>query len=238
MTNEEESVSSSHVQKNHPSSSIIDEKGSVTKDKTKLVAQVYSQVEGVGFDETFAPVARLETIRLVLGLSFLELESKSVNTRRGKYQVRSTSVGSEDDSSRMNMHGVSPPDPTKESLFPNPVDSIVLKNVGHYESNVSDMDSNESDDVPLIHILKQRVFGKNTQLDSGVPGASNIIPSQSGHSVSLHSSSSSSKNNVPASNIPHHSSDNFFQGLDNVDQESNPEHVEPESVHTSNDRAS
>lgn len=100
------------------------------------------------------------------------------------------------------------------------------------------MDSNESDDVPLIHILKQRVFGKSTQLDSGVPGASNIIPSQSGHSVSLHFSSSSSKNNVPASNIPHHSSDNSSQGLDNVDQESNPEHVEPESVHTSNDRAS
>ncbi|KAA0053468.1 gag-pol polyprotein [Cucumis melo var. makuwa] len=43
-----------------------DEAGSVTKNKARLVAQGYTQVEGVDFDETFAPVARLEAIRLLL----------------------------------------------------------------------------------------------------------------------------------------------------------------------------
>ncbi|MCI40307.1 peroxidase 4-like, partial [Trifolium medium] len=36
-----------------------DEKGIVTRNKTRLVAQGYTQVEGLDFDETFAPVARL-----------------------------------------------------------------------------------------------------------------------------------------------------------------------------------
>jgi hypothetical protein len=36
------------------------------KNKTCLVAQGYSQVEGLDFGETFAPVARLEAIRILL----------------------------------------------------------------------------------------------------------------------------------------------------------------------------
>jgi hypothetical protein len=46
-----------------------DEQGIVTKNKAILVAQGYSQVEGVDFDETFAPVACLESIRLLLGVA-------------------------------------------------------------------------------------------------------------------------------------------------------------------------
>ncbi|TYK27300.1 envelope-like protein [Cucumis melo var. makuwa] len=38
----------------------------VTKNKARLVVQGYAQVEGVDFDETFALVARLEAIRLLL----------------------------------------------------------------------------------------------------------------------------------------------------------------------------
>ncbi|KAA0035790.1 putative gag-pol polyprotein [Cucumis melo var. makuwa] len=43
--------------------------GYVTKNKARLVAQGYAQVEGINFDETFAPVARLNAIRLLLGIS-------------------------------------------------------------------------------------------------------------------------------------------------------------------------
>jgi hypothetical protein len=43
-----------------------DEHGVVTRNKARLVAKGYSQVEGLDFDETFALVARLESIRILL----------------------------------------------------------------------------------------------------------------------------------------------------------------------------
>ncbi|KAK1627194.1 hypothetical protein QYE76_001509 [Lolium multiflorum] len=43
-----------------------DEHGIVVRNKARLVAQGYSQVEGVDYGETFAPVARLESIRILL----------------------------------------------------------------------------------------------------------------------------------------------------------------------------
>jgi hypothetical protein len=46
-----------------------DEHGLVVRNKAKLVAKGYSQVEGIDFGETFAPVARLEVIRLLLAYS-------------------------------------------------------------------------------------------------------------------------------------------------------------------------
>ncbi|KAL4032863.1 hypothetical protein IC575_005946 [Cucumis melo] len=49
-----------------------DESGCVTKNKARLLAQGYTQVEGIDFDETFAPVARLEAIRLLLGISCIQ----------------------------------------------------------------------------------------------------------------------------------------------------------------------
>lgn len=48
-----------------------DESGVVTRNKARLVAQGYTQIEGVDFDETFAPVARLESIRLMLAVACL-----------------------------------------------------------------------------------------------------------------------------------------------------------------------
>ena len=48
-----------------------DEKGHAIRNKARLVAQGYSQVEGGDFDETFAPVARLEAIRLLLSIYHL-----------------------------------------------------------------------------------------------------------------------------------------------------------------------
>ena len=46
-----------------------DEKGNVIRNKSRLVGQGYTQIEGVDFDETFAPVARLESIRLLFGMA-------------------------------------------------------------------------------------------------------------------------------------------------------------------------
>ena len=44
----------------------LDENGYVTRNKARLVAKGYNQEEGINFDETFALVARLEAIRLLL----------------------------------------------------------------------------------------------------------------------------------------------------------------------------
>jgi hypothetical protein len=43
--------------------------GEVVKHKARLVAKGYSQREGIDFDEMFAPVARLETVRVLLALA-------------------------------------------------------------------------------------------------------------------------------------------------------------------------
>ncbi|GKC34307.1 retrovirus-related pol polyprotein from transposon TNT 1-94 [Tanacetum coccineum] len=44
----------------------LDENGIVTRNKARLVAQGYNQQEGIDYDETYAPVARLESIRILL----------------------------------------------------------------------------------------------------------------------------------------------------------------------------
>ncbi|GJT81313.1 retrovirus-related pol polyprotein from transposon TNT 1-94 [Tanacetum coccineum] len=43
-----------------------DEHGTTTKNKARLVAQGYSQEEGIDYDETFTPVATMEAIRIFL----------------------------------------------------------------------------------------------------------------------------------------------------------------------------
>ena len=46
-----------------------DKEGNVILNKARLVAQGYSQMEGVDYDETFALVARMESIRIHLALA-------------------------------------------------------------------------------------------------------------------------------------------------------------------------
>ena len=46
-----------------------DEHGIVVRNKARLVAQGFSQVEGIDFGETFAPVARLESIRILIAFA-------------------------------------------------------------------------------------------------------------------------------------------------------------------------
>jgi hypothetical protein len=58
--------------------------GEVVRNKARLVAQGYSQVEGLDFGETFAPVAHLEAIRILLafaaskGFKLYQMDVKSV----------------------------------------------------------------------------------------------------------------------------------------------------------------
>jgi hypothetical protein len=45
------------------------ENGEMVRNKSRLVAQVYSQKEKIDYEETFAPVPRLEAIRILLAFS-------------------------------------------------------------------------------------------------------------------------------------------------------------------------
>ena len=47
----------------------MDENGIIIKNKARLVAQGYNQQEGIDYEETFAPVARLEYIRMLLAFA-------------------------------------------------------------------------------------------------------------------------------------------------------------------------
>ncbi|KAJ3709158.1 hypothetical protein LUZ61_012863 [Rhynchospora tenuis] len=61
----------------------LDEYGNVVRNKARLVAQGYKQQEGINFEETFAPVARLESIRMLLafaankGFTLFQMDVKS-----------------------------------------------------------------------------------------------------------------------------------------------------------------
>ena len=46
-----------------------DEDGEIIQNKSWLVAQGYTEVEGVDFDESFAPMARLEYIRILMSIA-------------------------------------------------------------------------------------------------------------------------------------------------------------------------
>lgn len=47
----------------------MNEEGELVRNKTRLVCKVYAQVEGICFEETFAPVERLEGSKMFLAFS-------------------------------------------------------------------------------------------------------------------------------------------------------------------------
>jgi hypothetical protein len=59
------------------------EDGEIVRNKARLVAQGFSQVEGLDFGKIFAPIARLEAIRILLafaaskGFKFYQMDVKS-----------------------------------------------------------------------------------------------------------------------------------------------------------------
>ena len=50
----------------------MDEHGVITRNNARLVAKGYNQEEGINYDETYAPVARLEAVRLLLAFSSIK----------------------------------------------------------------------------------------------------------------------------------------------------------------------
>ena len=47
----------------------LNEHGTIIRNKARLVVQGYNQEEGIDYDETFAPVARIEAIRLLIAFA-------------------------------------------------------------------------------------------------------------------------------------------------------------------------
>ena len=62
----------------------LDENGVISRNKYRLVVQRYNQEEGIDYDETFAPVARTEAIRILIvftafmGFKLYQMDVKSV----------------------------------------------------------------------------------------------------------------------------------------------------------------
>ncbi|GJX82507.1 putative ribonuclease H-like domain-containing protein [Tanacetum coccineum] len=60
-----------------------DERGIVVRNKARLVAQGYTQEEGIDYDEVFAPIVRIEAIKLFfayasfMGLIVYQMDVKS-----------------------------------------------------------------------------------------------------------------------------------------------------------------
>ncbi|GKB99177.1 retrovirus-related pol polyprotein from transposon TNT 1-94, partial [Tanacetum coccineum] len=48
----------------------FDENGVVSRNKARLVSQGYNQQEGIDYEETYAPIARLESIRILLAYAY------------------------------------------------------------------------------------------------------------------------------------------------------------------------
>jgi hypothetical protein len=67
----------------------LNEDGQVTRNKARLVYRGYAQIEGIDFEKTFVPVARMEAIRLLLAYACLK------NVKVYQMDVKSTFLNGE-----------------------------------------------------------------------------------------------------------------------------------------------
>jgi hypothetical protein len=67
----------------------LNEDGQVTRNKARLVCKGYAQIEGIDFEETYAPVARMEAICLLLAYAY------SKNVKVYHMDVKSTFLNGE-----------------------------------------------------------------------------------------------------------------------------------------------
>ncbi|XP_074283797.1 uncharacterized protein LOC141608335 [Silene latifolia] len=68
----------------------LDDAGKIVRNKARLVVQGYNQQEGIDYDETFAPVARLEAIRLLIAFAAhmgIKLFQMDVKTALSKFLI-------------------------------------------------------------------------------------------------------------------------------------------------------
>ncbi|GJR05492.1 retrovirus-related pol polyprotein from transposon TNT 1-94 [Tanacetum coccineum] len=77
----------------------LDELGGILKNKARLVARGYRQEEGIDFEESFAPVARLECLRIVLGVMPHELWICGSDIQNYVYKLKKALYGVETSSS-------------------------------------------------------------------------------------------------------------------------------------------
>ncbi|GJT19231.1 retrovirus-related pol polyprotein from transposon TNT 1-94 [Tanacetum coccineum] len=82
----------------------LDELGGILKNKARLVARGYRQEEGIDFEESFAPVARLEAIRIFLAFAAhmnmvvyqMDVKTAFLNAPRAWYDMLSSFMISQD----------------------------------------------------------------------------------------------------------------------------------------------
>nr|GEW36625.1 hypothetical protein [Tanacetum cinerariifolium] len=82
----------------------LDELGGILKNKARLVARGYRQEEGIYFEESFSPVARLEAIRIFLAYAahknmvvyLMDVKTAFLNAPRAWYDMLSSFLLSED----------------------------------------------------------------------------------------------------------------------------------------------
>ncbi|GJT49070.1 copia protein [Tanacetum coccineum] len=67
----------------------LDELGGILKNKARLVAHGYRQEEGINFEESFAPVARIEAIRIFLAFAaHMNMVVYQIDVKTAFYQKR------------------------------------------------------------------------------------------------------------------------------------------------------
>ena len=69
-----------------------DELGAVIKHKAQLVVRGFVQQEGIDYDDAFAPVARMESVRVLLALVAQEVWQVSLDVRLTKADRFGSSV--------------------------------------------------------------------------------------------------------------------------------------------------
>nr|GEW85486.1 hypothetical protein [Tanacetum cinerariifolium] len=107
----------------------LDERGIVIRNKARLVAQGHTQEEGIDYDEVFAPVARIEAIRLFLAYASFkdfivyQMDMKTTGIFDGAFDDRD--LGAEADTNNLDSSIVVSPIPITRVHKDHPKEQII-----------------------------------------------------------------------------------------------------------------